>query len=82
MYCTRWKEILPSSRAKLSVQQMHNTTHKFDSLLPVTLSLLADPVEYWNIDRVFGIARSMVCRIMHETCKTIVKVPVVAVLKK
>lgn len=42
--------------------------------LAVTLWSLATPAEYRTIGHVFGIARSTVCRIVHETCKAIVEV--------
>ena len=40
--------------------------------LAVTLWCLATPAEYRTIGHLFGIARSTVCRIVHETCKAIV----------
>ena len=42
--------------------------------LAVTLWCLATPAEYRTIGHLFGIARSTVCRIVHETCKAIVEV--------
>jgi len=40
----------------------------------VTLWCLATPTEYRTIAHLFGIARSTVCEIVHETCRCIVEV--------
>jgi len=38
----------------------------------VTIWRLATPIEYHTIAHLFGIARSTVCKIVHETCRCIV----------
>ena len=40
----------------------------------VTLWCLATPTEYRTIAHLFGIARSTVCKMVHETCRSIVEV--------
>ena len=40
----------------------------------ITLWVLATQCEYWSVGHLFGLARCTVCRIVHETCRTIVKV--------
>ena len=40
----------------------------------VCLWCLATPIEYGIIAHLFGIGRSTVCDIVHETCRAIVKV--------
>jgi len=40
----------------------------------VTIWCLATPTEYCTIAHLFGIARSTVCEIVHETCRCIVDV--------
>ena len=51
-------------RKSLSVEQR----------VAVTLWYLATPTEYRTIPHLFGIARSTVCEIVHETCHCIVDV--------
>ena len=40
----------------------------------ITLWVLATPCEYRSVAHLFGLARCTVCRIVHDTCKAIVKV--------
>ena len=40
----------------------------------ITLRVLATPCEYRSVAHLFGLARCTVCRIVHDTCKAIVKV--------
>ena len=39
----------------------------------VSLWCLATPTEYRTVAHLFGIRRSTVCEIVHETCRAIVK---------
>ena len=41
--------------------------------MAVTLWCLATRAEYRTVGHLFGIARSTVCRILHETCKAIIE---------
>ena len=42
--------------------------------MAVCLWCLGTPIEYHTIAHLFGIGRSTVCDIVHETCRAIVKV--------
>lgn len=48
----------------------------------ITLWCLATPAEYRTVAHLFGVARSTVCEIVHETCETIVSNSLNADLKK
>ena len=47
----------------------------------VTLWCLATPTEYRTIAHLFGIARSTVCEIVHETCQCIIDILMVDYIK-
>lgn len=56
--------------------QRQNTTMRrsisVEQRVAITLWCLATPAEYRTVAHLFSVARSTVCAIVHETCKTIV----------
>ena len=62
-------EQLSTLRKKNTVMRQSLSVEK---RVAITLWCLATPTEYRTISHLFGIARSTVCEIVHETCSAIV----------